>query len=89
MVVNGATMDEATANFLQAIRDALREVPGREVAAVRAACLVGMAHEDGRMAAVWLGGYLSAGSAETGESARGEEKHPGHVGSPVSTQVGA
>jgi hypothetical protein len=80
-------MDTETANFLQAIRDALKNVPGREVAAVRAACLVGMAHEDGRMAAVWLGGYLSVGSVETGESAKGEEEHPGHVRSPVSTQL--
>lgn len=79
-------MDEATAELLQAIRDALKGVPGREVGAVRAACLVGMAHEDGHTAAVWLGGYLSVG---TGASARSEEEHSGDVGASVPAQLGA
>jgi hypothetical protein len=87
MAVNrGAAMDEATARLLGLIRDALKDCPGREVAAVRTACLVGMTQEDGREASIWLESYLNVG---TGASAKGEEKHPGNVGASVPAQLAA
>ena len=79
-------MDTATAKLLGMIRDTLRDVPGREVSAVRTACLVASVQENGDEASRWLAAYLSVG---TSESAKGEEKHPGHVGSLVPTQIGA
>jgi hypothetical protein len=79
-------MDTETARLLGMVRDALAGLPGREVSAVRTALLVATVQEDGREACLWLAAYLAVG---TGDLAKGEETHPGHVGSPVPTQVGA
>jgi hypothetical protein len=82
-------MDEATARLLQMIRDALKPFGGREVAAVRTACLVASVQEDGREACLWLSGYLAVPSVGTGALARDEEKRPGDVGTPAPTQTAA
>jgi hypothetical protein len=82
-------MDEATAKLLAMIRDTLKPLGGREVAAVRTACLVASVQEDCREACLWLSSYLAVGSVGTGASAKGEEKHPVNVGALVPTQLGA
>jgi hypothetical protein len=60
-------MDEATAKLLGMIRDTLKELPGREVSAVRTAALVAMVQEDGHEACRWLAAYLTVGTGVPGE----------------------
>jgi hypothetical protein len=79
-------MDTATARRLGMIRDALKELPGREVSAVRTAALVAMVQEDSQEACCWLESCLSVG---TGASAKGEDKRPGDDGASVPAQLGA
>lgn len=70
-------MDEATARLLSKIRDVLAPMPGRDVAAVRTACLVATVQEDGKEACCWLESYLNVGTSEPG----------GEVGTLVPTQA--